>query len=192
MKVLQIVLSACPTYSAAMASEDDFLQDPPSHKFITAACAPALVSTIAGVKLEGFTGGSDGRGQLSELLSLRDPDEPPIVHAYKVDSQPGSIRAWLLHRSQTDRLCFTEGDFRIVLYDVRRESPSWGQLMVVDAGAGNPMRIHIPPRVAHGVQNRGARASFINLPTRIYDPASPDKFRIPPGDPRIPYTFHVA
>jgi dTDP-4-dehydrorhamnose 3,5-epimerase len=44
--------------------------------------------------------------------------------------------------------------------------------------------------VVHGVQNRGSEnAYFINMPTRAYDPAAPDKSRLPANHPGIPYVF---
>ena len=35
----------------------------------------------------------------------------------------------------------------------------------------------------------GAQASFVNLPTKAYDPTKPDKSRVAYPDPRIPFTF---
>ncbi len=52
------------------------------------------------------------------------------------------------------------------------------------------MLIRIPPCVIHGVRNAGRReASFVNMPDRVFDHAAPDKHRIPPDDPRMPYRF---
>lgn len=171
-----------------MISPDDFRQDPPSQKLI----APAVrvdTCAIAGVRLSGFTHGRDGRGTLRELLSQRAGDEAPIVHVYQVEAEAGSVRAWVYHNRQTDRLCFTQGSFRVVLFDIRPDSPSRGELVVIEAGHAKPLRIDIPPFVVHGVQNRGERCSFVNMPTRVYDPADPDKWRLPVDDPRIPYRF---
>lgn len=40
------------------------------------------------------------------------------------------------------------------------------------------MRLTIPPLVAHSVLNATDMATaFVNMPTRCYDPANPDKFR---------------
>jgi dTDP-4-dehydrorhamnose 3,5-epimerase len=61
---------------------------------------------------------------------------------------------------------------------------------VLDVGAENPVLLTIPPLVVHGVQNRGAAdVQFVNMPTRAYDPARPDKARLPYGHPGIPYVF---
>jgi dTDP-4-dehydrorhamnose 3,5-epimerase len=60
----------------------------------------------------------------------------------------------------------------------------------LDVGAANKVMLTIPPFVVHAVQNRGDEdAIFINMPTRAYDPANPDKARVAWNDPRIPYRF---
>ncbi len=144
---------------------------------------------IDGVRIDPLLVRSDPRGELVELLTTRDNPIDPIVHVYKVTAEAGSVRAWVYHDRQTDRLTYTEGDFRIVLYDIRDGSPTKGLLNVFDFGAKMPVCLHIPAFVVHGVQNRGERASFVNMPTRAYDPARPDKQRLPHPDPRIPYVF---
>ena len=67
---------------------------------------------------------------------------------------------------------------------------TYGTLNVMDLGERNKVLLTIPPNVAHGVHNRGtAAATFVNMPTRAYDPSNPDKSRLPYGHPGIPYVF---
>lgn len=132
----------------------------------------------------------DHRGDLCELLTLRGGDTEPIVHVYQVYAVAGSIRAWVYHKRQWDRLAFTQGHFRVVLYDIRETSPSFGELEVLDVGIDAPTRLYIPPNVVHGVKNLGDEgACFVNMPTAIYDPADPDKARLPMDHPGVPYSF---
>lgn len=132
----------------------------------------------------------DPRGDLCELMTLRGGDIDPIVHVYQVYAEPGSIRAWVYHKRQWDRLAFTQGHFRVVLYDIRENSPTFGNLEVLDIGIDAPTRLHIPPFVVHGVKNCGDQgASFVNMPTAIYDPADPDKARLPMDHPGVPFSF---
>jgi dTDP-4-dehydrorhamnose 3,5-epimerase len=133
---------------------------------------------------------SDHRGDLFELLTLRDQDIDPIVHVYQVFSAPGSIRAWVYHSKQTDRLCYTDGLFRIALFDLRAESPTCENLVTLLVGADAPTFLSIPPFVAHGVQNLGSeRVPFLNLPTRVYHLDDPDKYRLPFDSPLIPFKW---
>jgi dTDP-4-dehydrorhamnose 3,5-epimerase len=49
--------------------------------------------------------------------------------------------------------------------------------MKINAGQNNKILLVIPKYIAHSVENLGERASFINMPTNIYNPENPDKFR---------------
>lgn len=91
---------------------------------------------------------------------------------------------------QSDRLAFARGHLRIVLYDLRPQSPTHGAVNVIDVGADNKLQLTIPPFVVHAVQNpTDDDVIFINMPTRAYDPARPDKSRLPKDHPGIPYRF---
>jgi dTDP-4-dehydrorhamnose 3,5-epimerase len=135
-------------------------------------------TTIDGVVLARLGANTDRRGTLIELLTTRDEAIEPIVHVYQVIAAAGSIRAWVYHKWQNDRLHFTLGDFEVRLLDIRPDSAKRGELMVLRLGHNMPCRLTIPPLVAHSVRNLGdSAAAFVNMPTRIYDPANPDKFR---------------
>ena len=171
---------------------DDFQMDPPTSGLISRKQIEITESLISGVTLSGLSGGTDGRGQLNELLSMRVAVEP-IVHVYQVHAAAKSVRAWVLHKFQDDRLAFTMGQFRVVLYDLRTDSPTYLQLDVLDLGEKRQALLRIPAFVVHGVQNLGTKvSSFVNLPTCIYDPENPDKWRIPPNHAGVPYQFDLA
>ena len=75
-------------------------------------------------------------------------------------------------------------------YDIRPNSPTFNLLNVFILGCEQPGLLHIPPLVIHGVQNIGnTTATFVNMPTKAYDPADPDKCRLPERDPRIPFSL---
>lgn len=134
--------------------------------------------------------GSDKRGRLDELLTLRDGGVEPIVHVYQVHAAAGSVRAWFYHKNQEDRLAFTSGFFRLVLYDIRPGSQTFATMETFDVGEKRPCLITIPRLVVHGLHNRGTgTASFVNMPTSVYYPQNPDKHRLPPNHPGIPYKF---
>ncbi len=174
--------------AAIQVTPDSFVGDAPWRR--PAPGTPALPEPlIGGVTVAPLLGMSDRRGTLYELLTARDGEIEPIVHVYRVHAAAGSVRAWVYHKWQHDRLSFTEGAFRVVLYDIRQDSPTCGLLNVMDVGVDNPCRLRIPPFVVHAVHNRGDDASFVNMPTRAYDPARPDKFRLPPDHPGVPYRF---
>lgn len=169
---------------------DDFKPDSPFQ--ITPAQPVSGPDMIEGVTLTPLIPRPDGRGALIELMTTRDGVIEPIVHVYLVEAKAGSVRAWVYHRRQYDRLAYTQGRFQVVLYDIREESPTFKKLSSIIIGKERPVLLRIPPYVVHGVKNIGDEDStFVNMPTNIYDPHNPDKSRIAPDDPRIPFSFNA-
>jgi len=169
-------------------SLDDFVPDSPDASIVTAASQ--VSDMIDGVVVTPLTPRADGRGQLTELMTTRDGLIEPIVHVYEVEAKAGSVRAWVYHRFQYDRLAYTRGRFQIALYDIRPDSPTFNKLSVLYLGRDKPSLLRIPPFVVHGVKNLSKEdTSFVNMPTKAYDPLNPDKSRLPLGDPRIPFSF---
>jgi dTDP-4-dehydrorhamnose 3,5-epimerase len=170
---------------------EDFVADAPKPRRIAAASGTLEdFPLIEGVSVMPLESSDDERGSLVELLTTRDSSIEPIVHVYQVFAGPGSIRAWVYHLHQYDRLAYTMGSFEVALYDARPESPTAHRLNVFALGAARPALLRIPPRVVHGVHSASSQmSSFINLPTRAYRHEAPDKCRLPYGDPRVPYRF---
>lgn len=169
---------------------EDFADDPPwvpTQVEFANVSAPDL---IADVRVQRLVPHRDPRGELTVLMTSLGGAGGSAPHVYVVRSEPRTIRAWVYHKNQWDRLAYTEGTFRLVLYDLRPGSPTLGRLNVLDVGEHNRVLVTIPPFVVHGVRNLGSRpASFVNMPTLPYDPARPDKSRLPHGHPGIPYVF---
>lgn len=175
--------------TALVGIQSQFVADTP-RQHIQPRYRDLLDGRIENCHAHQLQAGSDDRGDLFELLTTRDGTIEPIVHVYQVWAEPGSIRAWVYHANQTDRLCFTGGSFQVALYDLRPESRTAGAIASIIVGRGTPVQLTIAPLVAHGVRNIGTeRASFINLPTDIYHYDAPDKCRLPFNSELIPFRW---
>jgi dTDP-4-dehydrorhamnose 3,5-epimerase len=133
----------------------------------------------------------DQRGSLLEVIDLRHPfwDEP-IVYAYRFTIRPGRIKGWGMHKLQTDRYVIVDGLLRVALYDGRAGSPSYERVAELYFSAETPGLLKIPPGVWHADQNLADRdVAVINFPTRHYDHANPDKYRIDPAAGTIPFDW---
>lgn len=173
-----------------MVQLEDFVDDKPWSPAGPEFAEVTIKHQIHGVDLRRLTTNADGRGDLTVLMSDRLGDIYRTPHVYLVTAAARSVRAWVYHKRQSDRLAYTNGRIRVVLYDLRPDSPTYQALNVIDVGADNKILLTIPPFVVHAVQNLGdADAFFINMPTRAYDPANPDKSRLPKDHPGIPYRF---
>lgn len=146
---------------------------------------------IDGVRLVGLTPFVDHRGSMVEVVNFEAPFwEDPVVHAYQIAIRPGRIKGWGMHRLQADRYFAGSGPVRVVLHDGRVESPTHGRFAAFHFSEEAPGLLYIPPGVWHADQNTGDRqALIVNFPTRAYDRANPDKYRIDPHSGVIPFDW---
>lgn len=146
---------------------------------------------IDGVRIRRATTQLDERGSVCEVYSPAwGFTDEPVVWLYETRIRPGQIKGWVLHLEQDDRLFFSTGDIKTVLYDARPSSPTSGRLNVRCFGDMNRALLRIPAGVYHALQNIGdCDAVFLNLPTQPYRHEEPDKYRLPLDTPEIPYTF---
>ncbi len=151
----------------------------------------SLAPRIHGVVLRPALTIPDERGTICEVFSPAwRLDDQPLVYAYQVTIRPGKIKGWVKHLCQTDRLFFSLGTARIVLYDDRQDSPTAGMVNELFIGEHNRHLIIIPHGVFHAIQNVGDRdVLFFNLPSMPYNHANPDKYRLPLDNDLIPYRF---
>lgn len=133
----------------------------------------------------------DERGTLTEIYNPAwGISDLPMVYAYQSTIRPGKIKGWIEHHLQCDRVFPSQGHMRWVLYDNRPDSPTYRLVNEIFITEINRSLIVIPPYVFHAVQNVGMTdAVFINLPSRPYDHANPDKFRLPLNNDVIPFRF---
>ena len=88
---------------------------------------------------------------------------------------PGRVRAWGLHQGSTDRLFVVDGLVKIVVFDARTGSPSFGRINEFTVSAKNPGLLIVPPNLYHGWKNIGTtEAIIINMPTSMYNHEAPD------------------
>ena len=118
----------------------------------------------------------DERGWLAELYRSDELDaEIMPTMAYISMTQPGVARGPHEHKEQTDYFCFMgPSNFKVYLWDVRPDSPSYGVKQVVFAGIDAPTMMVVPPGVVHAYRNVGIENGIVfNAPNRLY--AGPGK-----------------
>ena len=113
----------------------------------------------------------DERGWLAELFRA-DELEPGIVPvmAYISMTQPGVARGPHEHVDQTDYFCFIgPSNFKVYLWDSRKDSPTYGVKQVIYTGVDLPMMMVVPPGVVHAYKNVGIDNGIVfNGPNRLY------------------------
>jgi len=129
-------------------------------------------SKIEGVIIEKLIKFSDERGFLVETLRVDNlTDDLQPVMSYVSYTRPGVARGPHEHNKQTDIFCFMgPGNFKIKLWDNRKESKTFGHCMEVIGGEDNPIRVVVPPGVVHGYKNISPEVDgmVLNYPDKLY------------------------
>jgi dTDP-4-dehydrorhamnose 3,5-epimerase len=103
-----------------------------------------------------------------------------IVQVHITTTLPGRTRAWGLHQHSTDRLFVVSGLVKIVIFDGRKSSPTYGRVNQFTVTEKNPGLLIIPPNLYHGWRNIGVtEAIIINMPDRMYKYEAPDALDLP-------------
>jgi dTDP-4-dehydrorhamnose 3,5-epimerase len=90
------------------------------------------------------------------------------------------------HFKQSDVwFCPPPFKLKVVLFDVRRTSPTAGSTQVVVLGDGRDAWLKIPPGVAHGYKPLTVPCGLFYVVTRCFDIGDPDERRIPWDHPAV-------
>lgn len=144
---------------------------------------------IKGVKIKKLLRHTDKRGFFCEIIRQSDPvfrsRVAQISHSL---TRTGILKAWHLHRRQTEWMYVVLGEIHLALYDLRKRSATFGKLMQIPlSGSSNSQVVRIPPGVAHGYKVICGPLHIIYIANREYDP---DEIRIiPDTDPQIGFDW---
>jgi len=151
---------------------------------------PKRCNMIEGIKIKQLKIIPDERGFVMELLRSDDEIFDKFGQVYLSVAYPGVVKGWHYHKLQTDYFTIVKGMMKVVLYDHRKESQTYGQINEFFMGEQNPMLLVIPPYVVHGMKAIGTEPGYlINCPSLPYDRKSPDEYRIDPHGGEIPYNW---
>lgn len=146
---------------------------------------------IHGVVIRPAVTQTDDRGTLCEIFNPSWGVHPaPLTYVYQFTIRPGRIKGWHAHHLHDDRIFISQGTLRVVLYDDRPDSPTYRMVNEIYRTEHHRTVMVIPAYVYHAHQNIGATdALLISMPTRLYDHADPDVYRLPVENDYIPYRF---
>jgi dTDP-4-dehydrorhamnose 3,5-epimerase len=132
----------------------------------------------------------DERGRLMEMMRCDYPEFSKFGQVYMTTAYPGVIKGWHYHHIQNDRSVVVKGMIKLVLFDRRSNSPTFGEIDQFSLGEHNLMFVKIPCEVAHGFKGIGCEeAIIINILTEPYDCHNPDEYRIDLHSEEIPYNW---
>jgi len=158
---------------------------------------PNSPDLIEGILIEPLQIYPDDRGFFCELARLGTglaskmvPDDQRKIQVSLTLTYPGTIKAIHYHSEQTDLWAPVSGMVQVFLYDLRRNSSTFGAINTIFAGRFQPWEILIPPGVAHGYKALGVDPiQLIYFTDRHYNPA--DELRLPYDHPDIAYDWEI-
>ncbi len=105
---------------------------------------------------------------------------------YSLVDHVSTVKGLHYHLGQTDVwFCPPGSKMKIVLWDLRKDSPTSGRTQVIVSGGGRDLWVRIPPGVAHGYRPLTAPCALLYIVTREFDLENPDEYRIPWDHPAV-------
>ena len=153
---------------------------------------------IDGVATFALTRHVDDRGLFLELYraSATAPVTEPLARFfagvevaqlnYSLVTTEDHVKGLHYHLKQDDVwFCPPPFKLKVVLFDLRKASPTAGRTQVVVLGEGRDAWLRIPAGVAHGYRPLTVPCGLFYLVTRCFDPADPDEHRVAWDHPAV-------
>ena len=155
---------------------------------------PGSDQLIPGVQVFPYALWPDDRGYFLEVARIGQGGvssfPPASTQISAALSLPGTIKAFHIHRFQTDYWSPASGMFQVALVDLRPDSPAFGRRNTFYVGALRPWQILIPPGVGHGYKVISHEpALLVYVTNRTYNPD--DEGRIAYNDTGINYDWEL-
>lgn len=132
----------------------------------------------------------DERGVIMHMLKNTDVEFETFGEVYFSGINPGTIKAWHIHKKMTLNYAVPVGQIKLVLFDGRSESPTYGEVQEIFLGASNYALVVVPPLVWNGFKGLGTEMSLLANCSSI--PHDPDEIkRLDPFTTEIPYDWAI-
>ena len=139
--------------------------------------------TITGARVLSLAPREDHRGTFTETYRSDWLRDFAIAQVNRAERHAGTLTGLHWHKHQADLWHVVNGVARVVLHDLRADSPSSGRTWCYTVRSGaDPCCLYIPPGVAHGFAALG-EVTLMYFVDRLHDPA--DEFGVAWDDPEI-------
>jgi dTDP-4-dehydrorhamnose 3,5-epimerase len=143
---------------------------------------------IDGVRIVPLRQIVDERGKIMQMMKATDPHFVSFGEIYFSCAWPGTVKAWHIHKTMTISNAVMVGRAKLVMYDMRKDSPTHGLLQELFIGEDNYCLVQMPPGIANGYKAYGDR--MVVLANCASEPHQPDEMvRLDPTTPDIPYDW---
>ena len=132
----------------------------------------------------------DERGTIFHMLRATDPHFIKFGEIYFSTVYKGIVKGWHRHRGMTLNYACLEGRIKLVLYDDRKGSKTYGEIQEIFLGPDAYALVIIPPEVWNGFKGMSDPYALVaNCCTEPHDPSR--STRLDPFENDIPYDWGV-
>ena len=124
---------------------------------------------IDGVQIHPLKQFPDERGKVMHMLRCDDLYFEKFGEIYFSTVHPGVVKGWHMHKEMTLNYACVVGMIKLVLWDGRKDSPTYDELQEFFIGESNYALVSIPPGVWNGFKGI-SKAVVANCATLPYDP----------------------
>lgn len=132
----------------------------------------------------------DERGYIMHMLRADAPHFQQFGEIYFSTAYPGIIKGWHEHTKQVQNYAVIEGMIKLVLFDNRKDSSTYGELMELFIGDENYCLVTIPTGVINGYKCIGLKRCIVaNCSTLPHEPG--EMVRYDPFGKDVPYRWDL-
>ena len=147
------------------------------------------MNNISGVEIIKRNVISDDRGKILHMLKVDDNNFKKFGEIYFSYVYPKKIKAWHIHKKMTLNYVAAYGKIKLVLYDDRKDSKTFGKIQEIFLSNDNHLLVSIPPLIWNGFSsaddNLAVLANCSDIP---HDKT--EILRLDYDDPKFPYNWN--
>ncbi len=132
---------------------------------------------------------NDDRGKIVHMLRNDDKNFLKFGEIYFSYVYPNMIKAWHIHKKMTLNYVAAFGKIKLVLYDDRKNSKTFGKIQEIFLSNQNHLLVSIPPNIWNGFtsadENLAVLANCSDIP---HDKT--EISRLDFDDPKFPYNWN--
>jgi dTDP-4-dehydrorhamnose 3,5-epimerase len=133
---------------------------------------------------------ADERGKIMHMLRRDDPHFDEFGEIYFSTIYAGVVKGWHIHKAMTLNYAVVAGTIKLVLYDDRKTSSTYGELMEIFLSESNYALVKIPPKIWNGFKGVGNQPAIVaNCASLPHDPEEIE--RLDPFNNHIPYDWSL-
>ena len=146
-------------------------------------------NNINGVKIIKKNVIADDRGKILHMLKANDENFQKFGEIYFSYVFPNKIKAWHIHKRMTLNYVAAYGKIKLVLYDDRKNSNTFGKVQEIYLSNENHLLVSIPPLIWNGFTSADDNLAVLANSSDIPHDKN-EILRLDYNDPKFPYNWY--